>query len=415
MVVLRKVFWALFIQLVVGWSVTSAQNGRILTLEEARRSYLSKNPEVEAERQRMEMARGELRQAGLFPNPQLNYSQEGFPLGDENLSFFTDQEFLIWATQKLELGGKRRRRTEVSRFMLEAAEAELNDWIRKKTAQLKETFYRVYFNQSRRELALRHLETYYRIREIHRRRYEEGEVSGLSQLRIDLEEVRFLSAVDQAETDFASAWTELAALIVWPDREAPTLEMTVPSFPEASLEELKETAYRLRQDLKAVALRIEEMSARVGLEESQRIPDLTVGGGYKRDFGINSFYAAVQLPIPLFDRNQGAVYRARAELRRVENQQLWKRTQVGAEVERAYAIYRSRQSNADRLQRDLLERAERMWQATRLSYQEGEASVADYLDALRVRLDASLSFYDLLLQLHRARLELEKATGAELP
>ena len=75
----RKLFGLFLLQLVVG--VSPAQEKTILTLEEARQRYLSRNPQVEAERQRIEMARGELRQAGLPPNPQVNYSQEGFPAG----------------------------------------------------------------------------------------------------------------------------------------------------------------------------------------------------------------------------------------------------------------------------------------------------------------------------------------------
>ena len=60
-------------------------------------------------------------------------------------------------------------------------------------------------------------------------------------------------------------------------------------------------------------------------------------------------------------------------------------------------------------------RAETALEVTRQSYQEGEASLMDYLDALRVRLDTSLSYYELLFQLQRARLQLERATATDLP
>ena len=411
----RKIFWAFLLQLVVGGSVGIAQERAVLTLPEAQQLYLSRSPEVEAERQRIEMARGAFRQAGVLPNPQLNYSQEGFPLGARNPSFFQDQEFVFWGSQKLELGGKRGHRREAARLGLKRAEAEFADLLRRRTAQLKQTFARAYFAQRRRELARQHLRQYGEIRDIHRARYEAGDVSGVSQLRLDLEEVRFLSAVNEAETDFTSAWTELTAFIAWIDTGQPRLELALKLLPETSLDGLKELAYRSRSDLKVLNSLIAEMKERVKLEKSQRTPDLTLGGGYKRDFGGNSFYAAFQLPIPLFDRNQGAIYRTRAELRQAENQQLWKRIQVGAEVQRAYEIYRAQQTHVERLQGDLLNRAEEVLDVTRQSYREGEASLTDYLDALRVRLDASFSYYDLLFQLQRVRIELEKATGTELP
>ena len=413
MVELRRKFFGLFLlQLVVG--VSPAQEKTILTLEEARQRYLSRNPQVEAERQRIEMARGELRQAGLPPNPQVNYSQEGFPLGSQNTSY-DDQEFILWATQKLELGGKRGHRTNVAQFHLEATEAAFQEVTRSRVNQLKEIFLQAYFGQKKRDLTRQHLTSYNELRTTHQKRYHAGDVSGLSQLRVDLEEIRFLSAVSAAETDFASGWARLAALIAWSDADLPRLEMAPGEFPDRSREELKEMAYRSRPDLEVLASQRAEMRETIELEESQRIPDLTLGGGYKRDFGINSFYAAFQLPIPLFNRNQGSIGRARAQQRRVENEYLWKRIQIGAEVDRAYQVYRTQQSHVERIQDDLLGRAETALEVTRQSYQEGEASLMDYLDALRVRLDTSLSYYELLFQLQRARLQLEQATATDLP
>ena len=408
----RKFFLVFLLQLVVG--VSSAQEKTILRLEQARQLYLSRNPHVEAERQRIEMARGELRQAGMPPNPQVNYSQEGFPLGSKSTSY-DDQEFILWATQKLELGGKRGHRKNAAQFHLEATEAAFQEVTRSRLNQLKEVFARAYFGQKKRDLTRQHLASYNDIRTTHQKRYDAGDVSGLSQLRVDLEEIRFLSAVSQAETDFASGWAQLAALIAWSDADLPGLEMAPGAFPEAGPEELKEIAFRSRPDLEVLSLQRSEMRETIELEESQRIPDVTLGGGYKRDFGINSFYAAFQLPIPLFNRNQGSIDRARAEQRRVENEYLWKRIQIGAEVNRAYQVYRTQQSHVGRIQDDLLGRAETALEITRQSYQEAEASLTDYLDALRVRLDASLSYYELLFQLRRARIQLEQATGTDLP
>ena len=164
----RKIFWAFLLQLVVGGSVGIAQERAILTLPEAQQLYLSRSPEVEAERQRIEIARGAFRQAGVLPNPQLNYSQEGFPLGARNPSFFQDQEFVFWGSQKLELGGKRGHRREAARLGLKRAEAEFADRLRRRTAQLKQTFARAYFAQRRRELVRQHLRQYGEIRDIHR-------------------------------------------------------------------------------------------------------------------------------------------------------------------------------------------------------------------------------------------------------
>ena len=234
-------------------------------------------------------------------------------------------------------------------------------------------------------------------------------------MRIDLEELRFLSALNQARTDFNSAWSKLAALIGWTEPLPASLRWQ--SNEEAltlSLERLKELAVQTRPDLASFSFKETQKQQQVDLEKAQRIPDLTLGGGYKRDFGVNSFYASVTLPLPLFDRNQGSIHQAAADLRRARNQLLWKNLMIRSEVEKSYRNYQEQQSTVTRVKRDLLQRADTVLETTRTSYEEGESSLTDYLDALRVRLDVSLSFYDLLFQLERSRIQLEQAVGVEI-
>ena len=234
-------------------------------------------------------------------------------------------------------------------------------------------------------------------------------------MRIDLEELRFLSSLDQAKMDFNTAWSKLAALIGWTESEPASLGWQ--SNEEAltlSLEQLKELAMRTRPDLASLSFKTEQTQQQVDLEKAQRIPDLTLGGGYKRDFGVNSFYALVTLPLPLFDRNKGSIQQAAAEVRRAQNQLAWKKLMIRSEVEKSYQNYQRQQSTVARIKRDLLQRADTVLKTTRTSYEEGESSLTDYLDALRVRLDASLSFFDLLFQLERSKIQLEQAVGVEI-
>ncbi len=67
-----------------------------------------------------------------------------------------------------------------------------------------------------------------------------------------------------------------------------------------------------------------------------------------------------------------------------------------------------------RIQRDVVQRVELLQRTAWKSYEEGESDLTDYLDALRVRLDAALSFYNLLLQFERSRIQLERAVGVEV-
>lgn len=386
-----------------------------LDMERALEMYISRNPNLQAEREQIEMARGRLNQAGRLPNPTFNFSQEGYPIGQSNANYFNNSTINIWATQELELGGKRSHRKGVANFGVQIAESELQDFIRLGKAAVKEAFVRTYVAQEKLRLAQEQLDSYYQIQNIHRQRVEAGDASGLSQLRIDLEEVRYISAVNEMGTNQAAAWSELAALISWEESSMATLQLrTETAELDRSQEELQGIALELRPDLETEMARVAQAEEFVDLQESRAIPNLTVGGGYDRNFGTNSFYLALELPVPLFNRNQGNIGTALAGARRTENLLSWKRVQIRSEVERAFKAYRLQQVNVQRLEQTVIQNAVRVAELTQQSYREGEASLLEYLDALRVKLDASLGFYDLIFQLERARIELEKAVGGEL-
>lgn len=410
----RNNIWLLFLQIIVlAGSQGLAQTE--LNMERALEMYVDRNPNLQAAREQVEMARGRLNQAGLLPNPTFNFSQEGYPVGQSNASYFNDSTLNFWATQELELGGKRGHRKRVANFDVQATESELQDFIRLGKAAVKEAFVRTYVAQEKLRLAQEQLDSYYQIQDIHRKRVEAGDAAGLAQLRIDLEEVRYISVLNEMGTDQAAAWSELAALISWEEPSMATLQLTIDTAElDRSQQELQGIALESRPDLEREMARVAQAEEFVDLQESRAIPNLTVGGGYQRDFGTHSFYLALQLPVPLFNRNQGNIGAALAGARRSENLLSWKRVQIRFEVERAFKAYRLQQANLQRLEQTVLQSAARVAELTQLSYLEGEASLLEYLDALRVKLDASLGFHDLLFQLERARIELEKAVGGEL-
>lgn len=87
------------------------------------RRALASNGELNATRINIERARARLRQAGLRPNPTLDFEQ--------TTGRFTgaagETERSIGVALPIELGGKRRRRIELAQAELEASEAEVAD------------------------------------------------------------------------------------------------------------------------------------------------------------------------------------------------------------------------------------------------------------------------------------------------
>ena len=242
-----------------------------------------------------------------------------------------------------------------------------------------------------------------------------GEVSGLAQMKIEAEELGYLIQLSRAEREFTSVWNELASMIVWDERQVPGLRIDAPpptDLPDAAV--FVSRALASRPDLKEQQIEAQAAEAALKVEKAKNIPNLNLGGGYKRDFGQNSFFVGVQLPLPLWDRRQGAIAEKLASSHHQRILSDWKKTWIRYEVEKAYEIFSRLLGTSGRLDGGFLRKLERIVDITALSYQEGEAGVLEYLDALRTQRDFSLEQNQLLEELHIARLELEASVGIPL-
>lgn len=385
-----------------------------LTLDEAIAQFVERSPLANAEREKLEMARGRLRQSVSWVNPVLSYNQEGYPFG-HTASGFDDQEFLIGAWQEFELGGKRGKRRELARLELDLALARYKDFLRQKKLEVSRLFVEVFHAAKRRETLQSAFQEYSRMRETHRRRYEKGEVSGLAQLKIDGEEAWYLIRLSRAERQWTAAWSELAALIGWEIGRIPELTLHQPdsaNLPGSAV--LIETALKKRPDLEAARIEARVAEAGVELERSRNIPDLNVGGGYKRDFGRDSFFVGLQLPLPLWDRREGAIGERTAAARRKVQLSHWREIWVRQEVERDHSLYARLLAASGRMSADLLQKLDRAVTIAAVSYEQGEAGILEYLDTLRAQRDALLEFNQLSEEVELARLALEASVGTSL-
>jgi outer membrane protein, heavy metal efflux system len=213
------------------------------------------------------------------------------------------------------------------------------DFLRQRRLEVSRLFVGAFYASKRRDALQSAFQEYSGIREAHRQRYEMGEVSGLAQLKIEGEEAWYLIRLARAERQWNAAWSELAALVGWESGNSGAHPSAADSADLHDSSVLIETALRTRPDLEAVRIEARAAEAAIELERARNIPDLNVGGGYKRDFGRNSFFVGLQLPLPLWDRRHGAIGEKMAAGRRQALLSNWKEIWVRQEVERAYSLY----------------------------------------------------------------------------
>jgi cobalt-zinc-cadmium efflux system outer membrane protein len=225
--------------------------------------------------------------------------------------------------------------------------------------------------------------------------------------------------VAQAEGDLATARADLGRLLgagvadtAWtiPDRLR-----TVPkqSFVLATLDSL---ALSRRLDVAAARASVRSSAAALGLTTQFRfLDDGTIGVLSERAPDGHAIGPSFSVPLPFFDRRQAARARAEAMLRQRIATHDAIVVDVHADVRARLAQLRAAADRATRLRTSVIPLRQRMVAETQKHVNAQDVSVFVLLQAKQAEIEAGKSYVDALRDYWVARIELERATGGQLP
>jgi cobalt-zinc-cadmium efflux system outer membrane protein len=369
-----------------------------LTLENAIRLAIDRNPTLAAAKSGIQAAEGDKISASKRLNPAFSVQFEDYPIRVHPGPFFDVQEITSRVDYEIERGGRRQLRTEAASRALEAQKLAYQDQTRLMRLQVEQAFYQTILAKSNLEAATLILDQVERTILLNRVRYKEGDISALELNRIEVEKLKFQDDVFQADLALRNAKSSLLALLNAPDLsedievtgtlqvDYQNLEPSLP--PRAPLGELIQMALKQRPD---IAARVEEQrraDTETRLQRAIRSPNITVGGGYKRNLTDNTVVFDVTVPLKIFNRNEGEIMRADAEKTRAEYLVAAVQKDVQLDVQKAHNAVEVNRQRVEYIRTQQLKRAEEASQVTLQSYNLGGATLIDYLDAQRTYRDA---------------------------
>ena len=390
------------------------------------RRALASNGELAAVRLDIERARARLRQAGLRPNPTLDFEQTtGRFTGSAG-----ESEVSVGLAVPLEVGSKRRRRIDLARAELEATEAEIADRERRLTNEVR-TLY------AEALASIRELGTLEELNSIDlqttrfiQARVNEGETAPieLNQLRVEVERLR--SRRSLVEGRLQASLLKLKSITGVPASELVRLREDISSPglapPPASFESATEIALRSRPDLKLARLNVEVAQAGLRLARSYGVPDVTAFTKYSQGRSIfddtpvgvlqdrdKLLTFGVSIGIPVFNRNEGAKAEATAAITQAERRLEFVEAVVRSEVQSAYARYEAARAAVSTFEQGVIPRSTENIRTIRAAYQIGAFSITDLLVEQRRLVDAQREFTEALAEQYRALADIQAAIGAQ--
>src|SRR6267142_3082948 len=293
----------------------------LFTLEEAQRLASESNPTLRQAEAEIRASKARQQQSGLYPNPAVGYTGDeirGGSVGGGKQGFFVQQTIVT--------GGKLARSRDVFSKDVKLAELEAEEQKMRVQSAVRMAFLRVLAAQelldARRDMAMIAQDA----AETQRRLMNTGQADETEVLEAEVEAQRMRMGARMQENTLREEWRSLAAVIGLPDLPLTTVAGDLEKeWPEVNEEEAVDT---IAKESPAVRIAdVAEARAQSILARAKResIPDVQVRGGMEYNhelLGSVPFakgwegIAEVAVQIPLFNRNQGNVGAARADIER---------------------------------------------------------------------------------------------------
>lgn len=392
-----------------------------LTLDEALQMVAQRRPALAAARERTAAARAGAVSARQRPNPTIGVSSEGSRPWAGGARGLDSQEMILELSQEIETGGRRHLRGASADATAEAAWSDENDERRRVWLETGRAYFQLALSRMERENAAATLDEVDKVIAVNRSRYQQGEVSGVELRRLEVERLKFADEALLAGLAEQNARAVLLSLLGSNRLDAP-LEPTdgfevlparqaaVPGGLDAG--GLIARALDARPDIKSAGWAVTRAQSEFQLQRAIRLPNVTFGAGYKRDFGDNGLVLTASLPLPLFDRNAGGIARAAAERLAATSELREAYRAVSLEVQQAVNAVSTMRTRLSTLESGYLQKAREARDAASSAYRSGATDLIDYLDAQRAYRDVQRMHQRARFDLRISLLELDAATDS---
>ena len=400
-------------------SVIAAETGGgSITLADALARTLRGSPELAAFSFELRAAEARILQAGLRPNPELSLDIEN-PTGSGPYKSGNLMEHTLALSQLVELGGKRPARI----FEAEAGRALVErEYQVKRVEVLKATtlaFIDTLAAQRRMELAEEVVKVFGEGVKLTEQRVNIGKGSAVESIRAKVAVSSARIEIEQARRDIAMARGNLAAQ--WGARKADFGEVRGDldrHQPGPSLQTLRQRLLG-NPDLARWTAEREKREARLAKEQTLARPDITVKAGPRMEGKGDdaTFVAGFSIPLPFYNRNQGNIAEARANLAKLDEEKRAAEARAFAALNEAYQKLTGALREIEILEESVIPGAQDAEKQLNEGFALGRFTYFETLDARRTLNAARVQQLRAHADFQKARAELDALTAraTELP
>lgn len=390
---------------------------QLITLDQAIQIAIDHNHSLLAARTTVQQSEAEEITANLRPDPVLGGDVQYLPVFQPS-NFSSDYldntaEFDMGLSYLFERGKKRQHRLQAAKDQTAVTRAQVSDTERQLQYTVATDFINVELAESALELANQDLKSFQDTVDITEARYKAGNIGLDDLLKMKLQLLQFQTDVAQAKLARTQGLSDLRQLLgyssVSADYDVAGSFDYVPMH--SRLEDLQSAALKSRPDLQAAQYGVNAANSQFELQKAIGKRDVTGTINYTHVADLNQIALYAQIPLPIFDRNQGEIKRAGFAISQAQELQLYTNGQVLTDVRDAFEGWQANNEIINLYRAGYLDDAQQSRDITDYAYKRGAASLLDFLDAERSYRATQLGYRQALASYLLSLEQLREAVG----
>jgi cobalt-zinc-cadmium efflux system outer membrane protein len=409
---------------IAGMPVATLPAQSAYTWQQIKDKFAATNPTLKAVQLNIDESRAAEITAYLRPNPDFALSTDGTQLSRYQGVWrpFAGTQYGPSVSYLHERQQKRELRRDQAKESTAIAESTYLDQERGLVFNLRTAFVQTLQAKAVLQNAKENLDYWDKELELSRTRFNAGDLAQVDLNRLELQRVQFESDFETATVNLRTAKIQLLTLL---NDRTPIEGFDVSGpfeFTDAlrPLEEFRDIALTARPDLKASVQNVElaKIAHQLAVANGSTDPTYSVwvthNPSFNNPFDNNTIGASINIPLRIFDRNQGQKALTQIDIGRNERLRDANEALVFSDVDSAYWTIVQNVNLLRPYKTKYLPLAIDVRDRMSFSFQNGGASLLDFLDAEKGYRDTRLAYLNLIGSYLTAAAQMNMAAGREV-
>ena len=383
-----------------------------VSIQQLLRIARERSPRYATLKQQIELSRADVVQAGVMPNPRLNFGNYSL-ISQTNTMYDGKTQREVIVEVPVLASGQRGARIEAAEKQVELMEARVEAEFSSFSHEIWRLFIKLLSNKERIKI----LEDTHRdmehLSELVTGREQGGSASRFDVLRINLETRDVEARLETARNDLLGTSGELGVALGLPDWNPEALGTLKPMGVPADANKLWQEAEQSNPEMEMT--RRGEIAADAGLDRARSerwpVPSFMFGSAFTESPYGHAFFGGISVELPVFDYGQGGMAKAASERQRATLEREMVTSQTRVAIDRATNLLARRQATRRKFEQDVLGKLPDLRDMGEAAYRFGKGTLLELLDATRSRTEVRLTYVELSQAETEAELDALRASG----